>query len=322
MTPVDDAVLLQSARRVLTAESAAVSDIATQLDGDFVRAVRMIVACEGRIVVTGMGKSGHVSRKIAATLASTGTPALFVHPGEASHGDLGMIVANDVVIALSNSGEATELVNLINYTRRFSIPLIAMTARTHSTLGSSADITLTLPDAAEVCPMGLAPTTSTTMMLALGDALAISVMECRGFTADEFRNFHPGGKLGKGLLRVADIMHSGDELPVAGEHDKMSDILVVMTKKSFGCIGITDANGTLVGIITDGDLRRHMQNNLLERSASEIMTKNPTVATPKMLAAEALKILNDKKRTNLFVVDEKKPVGVLHIHDLLRAGIA
>lgn len=319
---ISDLSLLASARHVLIAESAALTALASELGEPFIQAVRHLVACKGRVVVTGMGKSGHVARKIAATLASTGTPALFVHPGEASHGDLGMIVPQDMVIALSNSGETAEMTDLIAYTRRFSIPLIALTRKTHSSLGDAADITLTLSDVQEVCPMGLAPTTSTTMMLALGDALAVATLECKGFTAEDFRNFHPGGKLGKILLRVREIMHSGDNLPLVKEADTMSHVLVVMTEKHFGCAGIIDDKGALIGVITDGDLRRHMQNDLLQKKASEVMTRAPLTIPPEMLAAEALNILNDKKRTNMFVVADAKPVGILHIHDLLRAGIA
>jgi len=318
---LNDQRLIATAQHVLIAESAALTEMAGELGAAFIKAVRLLVACKGRVVVSGMGKSGHVARKIAATLASTGTPALFVHPGEASHGDLGMIVPEDVVIALSNSGETAELTDLVAYTRRFSIPLIGITKGAQSALAGAADSTLLLPQVAEVCPMGLAPTTSTTMMLALGDALAIAALECKGFTAEDFHNFHPGGKLGKILMRVADVMHGGDEVPLAKETDPMSHVLVVMTQKSFGCAGIVDAKGALIGIITDGDLRRHMQNDLTQKSAANVMTKNPTTASPQMLAAEALMILNDKKRTQMFVVENGKPVGILHIHDLLRAGI-
>jgi len=293
--PMNDAELLAAGQNVLTAESAALTKMARQLGDVFIKAVRLLVACKGRVVVSGMGKSGHIARKIAATLASTGTPALFVHPGEASHGDLGMIVPDDVVIALSNSGETAELTDLVAYTRRFSIPLIAITARAHSSLGGSADATLELPPVPEVCPMGLAPTTSTTMMLALGDALAVATLECKGFTRDDFRNFHPGGKLGKTLLRVNEIMHSGDELPLVKDSDIMSHVLVVMTEKRFGCAAIVDNGGALAGLITDGDLRRHMKNDLLQKKAADVMTKNPQTIGPQMLAAEALKILNEKK---------------------------
>ena len=317
----DDAILA-AAHHVLQAESAALSALSGALNGEFIKAVRILVACKGRVVVSGMGKSGHIARKIAATMASTGTPALFVHPGEASHGDLGMIVPNDVVIAMSNSGETAELTDLVAYTRRFSIPLIAITSRGQSSLAGAGDAKLVLPAEPEVCPMGLAPTTSTTMMLALGDALAVAALECKGFTADDFRNFHPGGKLGKTLLRVNEIMHAGDEVPLAKESDAMSHVLVVMTQKTFGCAGIVGKDGKMAGIITDGDLRRHMGNNLLDKPASEVMTRNPQVIAPGMLAAEALKILNEKKRTQLFVVEDGKPIGILHIHDLLRAGIA
>ncbi len=319
---MNDNALLASARKVLTAEGAALKVLADRLNGTFVEAVRLLVACKGRVVVSGMGKSGHIGRKIAATLASTGTPALFVHPGEASHGDLGMIVPEDVVIALSNSGETAELGDLVDYTRRFSIPLIGITSRAQSALAQASDVLLLLPPEPEVGSLGLAPTTSTTMMLALGDALAVTALECKGFTADDFRNFHPGGKLGKTLLRVSDVMHGGNELPLAKEADTMAHVLVVMTEKRFGCAGIVDASGVLAGIITDGDLRRHMGNGLTEKTAAAVMTRNPMTVAPRLLAAEALKTLNETKRTQLFVVKDGKPVGILHIHDLLQAGIA
>jgi arabinose-5-phosphate isomerase len=319
---VNDDSLLATGRRVLAAESRALSVLSSQLDGPFIKAIAALTKCKGRIVVTGMGKSGHIARKIAATLASTGTPALFVHPGEASHGDLGMIVQDDVVIALSNSGETAELTDLVAYTRRFSITLIAMTRGEQSALSSAADITLLLPAEPETCPMGLAPTTSTTMMLALGDALAVATLESKGFTAEDFHNFHPGGKLGKILLRVNELMHTGDQLPVVNQNANMADVLVTITQKSFGCAAIVDDTGNLTGIITDGDLRRNMHNDLLQKTAASVMTKNPQTVTPQTLAAEALKLLNDKKRNQLLVVENGKPVGVLHIHDLLRAGIA
>ncbi|MFY9288797.1 MAG: KpsF/GutQ family sugar-phosphate isomerase [Alphaproteobacteria bacterium] len=320
--PMTDANLLATAQHVLIAESAALTEMAGQLGADFIKAVHFLVNCKGRVIVSGMGKSGHIARKIAATMASTGTPSHFVHPGEASHGDLGMIMKDDVVIALSNSGETAELTDLVSYTRRFSIPLIAITRKSQSSLGGAADVTLELPNAPEVCPMGLAPTTSTTMQLALGDALAVATLECKGFTAEDFRNFHPGGKLGKILLRVNEIMHSGSELPVALESDVMSNVLVIMTEKRFGCAAIVNKDGMLSGIITDGDLRRHMQGDLLKKSAADVMTKNPLSIQPQMLAAEAIKILNETKRTQLLVAENGKPVGILHIHDLLRAGIA
>jgi len=317
-----DSEILKSGQTVLNAEGDALRTMAKGLNGRFVEAVRHLVACKGRVVVTGMGKSGHVARKIAATMASTGCPALYVHPGEASHGDLGMIVKDDVVIALSNSGETAELTDLVDYTRRFSLPLIGITSREKSALAQAADVVLLLPPEPEVGSLGLAPTTSTTMMLALGDALAVAALECKGFTAEDFRNFHPGGKLGKTLQRVSDLMHGPDELPLAREGDKMSHVLVVMTEKRFGCAGIVDAGGRLIGMITDGDLRRAMGNGLTEKKAAEVMTRSPMTVAPKLLAAEALKILNDTKRTQLFVVEADRPVGILHIHDLLREGIA
>jgi arabinose-5-phosphate isomerase len=310
-------------RQVLTAESDALRTLAGSLNGSFTAAVQTIATAKGRVVVSGMGKSGHIARKIAATLASTGTPSLFVHPGEASHGDLGMVTSDDIVIAISNSGETHELSDLIAYTRRYDLPLIGITSGAKSALAEAADILLLLPPVAEVCPMGLAPTTSTTMTLALGDALAVTVLEHKGFTAADFRNFHPGGKLGSRLKRVTDLMHGVAELPLAKADSPMTEVLMTMTEKSFGCVGIVDANGKLAGIFTDGDLRRHIGDNLLSKRASEVMTKNPLTITGQALAAEALNILNAKRRTQLFVVDaDTRPVGIIHIHDLLRAGIA
>ena len=322
LKPMSDQEILHAAAHVLLAECEALKELADALDHSFVRAAQTLMQCKGRVIVTGMGKSGHVARKIAATLASTGTPAHFVHPSEASHGDLGMIVNTDVVIALSNSGEAAELSDLIQYTRRFSIPLIAITSRTQSPLGSAADITLQLPAVPEVCPMGLSPTTSTTMMLALGDALAVAVMEVRGFTIDEYRNFHPGGKLGKMLLRVRDIMRKDEALPLVAKTDAMAQVLVVMTGKALGCAGVIDASGKLCGMITDYDLRRHMKGDFLNCTAAEIMNPQPTTVEPQILAAEALKLLNEKTHAQMFVVEDGLVVGIIHIHDLLRAGIA
>ncbi len=319
---MNDDAILASGRKVFEAEGAALLGQAKTLNGDFVRAVHRIVACKGRVIVTGMGKSGHIARKIAATLSSTGTPAFFVHPGEASHGDLGMVTKEDVVIAISNSGESAELADIVRYTRRFSIPLIAVTSRERSALALAGDILLLLPQEPEVGALGLAPTTSTTMTLALGDALAVAALEYKGFTADDYRNFHPGGKLGKSLLRVGDLMHKGDALPLAAPEDAMAHVLVVMSEKGFGCAGIVDAGGQLVGIITDGDLRRHMKDGFIRLQAQEVMTKNPMIMEPKLLAAEALRIMNETKRTQVFIVDEdQKPVGILHLHDLLRAGV-
>lgn len=317
---------LETARRVLDTEAEALRALAGALDDRFPRAVALLANATGRVVVTGMGKSGHVARKIAATLASTGTPALYVHPAEASHGDLGMIVAGDAVLALSNSGETPELADLVRHSRRFAIPLVAITGRAESALARAADEALILPAAPEACPMGLAPTTSTTMQLALGDAIAVALLTRRGFTASDFRVFHPGGKLGAQLSRVADLMHRGEEIPLVGPETRMDAAIVAMTAKRFGCLGIRDAEGRLAGIITDGDLRRALDAGgvpLLARSAAEVMTRNPRTISEADLADTALRVMNEKSITALFVVDgDGRPVGILHVHDLLRAGVA
>jgi len=318
---------LDTARRVLALESEALSALAASLDDRFATAVSLLAGATGRVVVSGMGKSGHVARKIAATLASTGTPALFVHPAEASHGDLGMIVAGDAVLALSNSGETPELADLVGHAKRFGLPLVGITGRPGSTLARAADVALVLPEAPEACPMGLAPTTSTTMQLALGDAIAVSLLTRRGFTAADFRVFHPGGKLGARLSRVRDLMHGADELPLAPAATPMEAAIVAMTARRFGCLGVQDEAGRLAGIITDGDLRRALEagggSALLARSAAEVMTRAPRTVRPETLAAEALHEMNARSITALFVVDEaQRPVGILHIHDLLRAGVA
>lgn len=310
---------IEEAKRVLIAESDALKTLADKLDDNFSNAIEKIKTIKGRVIVSGMGKSGHVGRKIAATLASTGTPAYFVHPGEASHGDLGMITADDLVLALSNSGETHELTDLIGYTRRFEIPLIAITSGADSELSRHADIALLLPKLPEACPLELAPMTSTTLMLGLGDALASALMAARGFTADEFNHFHPGGKLGRKLLKVSDLMHGADDLPLCSPDTNMKDVLVLMSTKGFGCVGVVK-DQKLSGIITDGDLRRHMSDNLLNERADTIMTAAPRTTRPEALAAEALAQM--KKITTLFVVDSAgMPVGILHIHDLLRAGV-
>ena len=296
--------------------------LANGLAQDFERAVNLMRSCVGRVIVTGMGKSGHVGQKIAATLASTGTPAQFVHPAEASHGDLGMITANDIILALSWSGETVELANLLTYSRRFRVQLVAMTSRPDSALGKAADVVLTMPPVIEACPHGLAPTTSTLVQLALGDCLAIALLESRGFTALDFKVFHPGGQLGANLKHVGDLMHKGDRLPVVSIAEKMSNALVVMTEKSFGCLGITGPDGKLIGILTDGDLRRHMAPGLLDRPVAEIMTRSPKTVIADMLASSALQIINSSAITALFVVEDGVPIGIVHIHDLLRAGVA
>ena len=316
---------LDAARRVLHLESEGLKSLANSLDGAFSRALDALDGASGRVVVTGMGKSGHVARKIAATLASTGTPAFFVHPAEASHGDLGMIQAGDAILALSNSGETAELADLVQYAKRHEIPLVSITGRAGSTLAQAADISLVLPAAEEACGITHAPTTSTTLSMALGDALAVALLERRGFSAEDFRVLHPGGRLGRRLLKVADIMHGGDAVPLIDAAAPMSEALLTMTKKSFGCIGIVDGDGRLAGIITDGDLRRNMSPDLLDRRTGEIMTADPRTVGPNALASEAVHVMNNRPRgpiTSLFVVEGGRPVGIVHIHDCLRAGVA
>jgi arabinose-5-phosphate isomerase len=317
---------IASALRTLDAEGSGVAAIVAALQGPlgaaFTAAVELILAARGRVIVTGLGKSGHIARKIAATLASTGTPAFFVHSAEASHGDLGMITADDVIVALSWSGEQPEMKNLITYAKRFRIALIAITAEPESTLGKAADVALTLPKAREACPHNLAPTTSSLMLLALGDALAIALLEGRGFTSVDFSVLHPGGKLGAMLKYTRDLMHAGDAVPLRPLGTPMSDALVEMSSKGFGCVGIIDARGLIVGIVTDGDLRRHMRADLMTALVDEVMTKNPKTIAGDLLASEALEILNSSKITALIVTDAKKPVGIVHLHDILRAGVA
>ena len=318
---------LTAARRVLAAASEALKVLADTLDGDFTRAVDVMLAAQdhqrpGRVIVSGMGKSGHVARKIAATFSSTGTPAYFVHPAEASHGDMGAITKQDVLLLLSKGGETAELSDLLTYAKRFRIPLIAMTADRDSTLGKAADIVLVQPKAREACPHNLAPTTSSLMQLALGDALAISLLEGRVFTSVDFSVLHPGGKLGALLKYTRDLMHSGDAVPLKPLGTKMSDALVEMTSKGFGCVGIVDGHGQIVGIVTDGDLRRHMRPDLMTALVDDVMTRNPKTIGRDMLASEALEILNSSKITALIVTDGKKPAGIVHLHDLLRAGVA
>jgi arabinose-5-phosphate isomerase len=318
--------LLASALRTLEAEGSGITALSAALSNglgeSFAAACDLIRGAKGRVIVTGMGKSGHVGRKIAATFASTGTPAFFVHPGEASHGDLGMITPDDVILALSWSGETVELKNLIDYSRRYRCGLIAVTAKARSTLAQSADVTLLLPQAREACPHNLAPTTSSLMQLALGDALAVALLESRGFTALDFGALHPGGQLGAMLKFVRDLMHTGATIPLAPLGSKMSEAVIVMTSAGFGCVGIIDGRGQLAGIITDGDLRRHMGPSMLDAKVEDVMTKAPKTVTPGQLASEALEILNSRKITALMVAERGKPVGIVHIHDLLRAGVA
>jgi arabinose-5-phosphate isomerase len=322
----DRSEAIASATRTLQLEaeglSALKAALANSLSESFARAIGMMRACHGRVIVTGMGKSGHVGLKVAATLSSTGTPAFFVHPSEASHGDLGMITKQDVILAFSWSGETVELGNLVSYSRRFAVPLIAVTSNPDSTLGTGADLVLALPQAKEACPHGLAPTTSTVMQLALGDCLAMALLDSKGFTARDFKALHPGGQLGARLKFVGDLMHKGDRLPLASADVAMAEAIVVMTEKALGCLGVVDGNGLLAGIITDGDLRRHMGDGLLSRRTGDIMTPGPKTVSPDLLASAALEMINSSSITTLFVVEDGRPVGIIHIHDLLRAGVA
>jgi len=318
----DDRVIA-TGRRVLATEAAALSLFAETLGGPFAQAVELMLSARGRVIVSGMGKSGHVARKIASTMASTGTPAQFVHPAEASHGDLGMITDDDVVLLLSNSGETRELADLIAYTRRFRIPLIGVASRPGSSLLRNADIALVLPQAPEACSVGLAPTTSTTLTLALGDALSVALMERRDFTPERFAEFHPGGSLGAQLVKVADLMATGDRVPLVAAATPMPEALLVMTQKGFGVAGVTDGEGRLTGVITDGDLRRHMEG-LLALTAREVATGSPRTIRPDRLAQEALSLMNTHKITCLFVTGGAMPavpLGLIHLHDCLRAGV-
>ncbi|MGV8988552.1 MAG: KpsF/GutQ family sugar-phosphate isomerase [Cypionkella sp.] len=309
---------LASARRVIAQEAAALTLLGESLNGSFTAAIDLILAAKGRVVVSGMGKSGHIARKIAATFASTGTPAQFVHPAEASHGDLGMMLQGDVVLMLSNSGETPELADIVSHTRRFEIPLIGVASRPESTLLRASDVAIVLPNVAEACGTGIVPTTSTTMMLALGDALAVALMEHRSFTPEHFRIFHPGGKLGARLLKVRDLMHT--DLPLIAADQPMSEALLIMSRYGFGVVGVTSPDDTLLGIITDGDLRRHM-DGLLSHTAGEVMTRDPRTVVPDALAEVALAVMNDRKITCLFVKDGAQTTGIVRIHDLMRAGV-
>lgn len=315
-----------SAQRTLDLELQGLAAVHAALGGalaePFEQAIAILSATRGRVIVTGIGKSGHIGQKLAATFASTGTPAYFVHPSEASHGDLGMIMRDDCILAMSWSGETVELSNILNFAGRFAVPLLAITSRRESALGRAANVVLELPRAQEACPHGLAPTTSTTMQLAMGDCLAIALLEAKGFTAHDFKVFHPGGSLGAKLKFVADVMHKNDRLPLASDDEIMSRALVTMTAKALGCLGIVDKTGTFVGIITDGDLRRHMGADLLSSTTAQIMTRRPKTIAPTLLASAALEQINSSRITALFVVDGGKPVGIVHVHDLLRAGVA
>ena len=313
---------LESARRVLETEIAGLQHLSRALDERFTQAVDLLNKVRGRVIVTGMGKSGHIARKIAATLASTGSPAQYVHPGEASHGDLGMITAADAVIAMSNSGGTAELSDIVAYVKLKRIPFISITGRADSVLAKAADVSLVVPDSPEACPLSLAPTTSTTVMLALGDAIAVTLLERRGFSPDDFRLLHPGGQLGSRLIRAVDIMRSGTELPLVSVDTPMTETILEMTAKQLGCVGVKAADGRLSGIITDGDLRRHMEDDILAMTASEVMTPNPKTVGDDALAAQVLAMMNENKITTFFVVVDGEPRGIVHIHDILRTGLS
>lgn len=323
----DGDVAIASAIRTVETERAGLVALSTALQGDlhdaFCDAVRRIGDIGGRVIVTGIGKSGHIGVKIAATLASTGTPSFFVHPVEANHGDLGMIGRDDVILALSWSGETAELQGIVTYSRRFSIPLIAMTSGENSALARAADTALLLPKALEACPHGLAPTTSTLMQLALGDAIAVALLEARGFTATDFKTFHPGGKLGASLSHIGDIMHSGENMPLVALGTSMPDAVLLLAQKRYGCVGVINDDGILVGIVTDGDIARNLTRNLSELSVDDVMTCNPKTVKPSTLATAALGLLNQHNISALIVTDETfRPVGIVHFHDLLRIGVA
>ena len=324
--PVDRREAIQSALRTLTTEKAGLDALVAALGNGlaepFAAAVDAIAGISGRVIVTGVGKSGHIGAKIAATLASTGTPAFFVHPAEANHGDLGMISHDDAIIAMSWSGESSEIKGIVAYSRRFSIPLIAMTAGENSSLAREADVVLALPKAAEACPHGLAPTTSTLLQLALGDAVAIALLEARGFTPDDFRGFHPGGKLGATLTHLSEIMRTGDDLPLAALGTRMPEAVMTLSNKKVGCVVIVDEGGRLAGIITDGDVARNLHRNLKDVTVEEVMTRTPRTVEPDMSAGAAIAFLNENKIGALIVVEGDRPVGVVHFHDLLRIGAA
>ena len=312
-----------SAIKTIDSEIRAIEELKKSLDAEsLTKALDFMQNSTGRIIITGMGKSGHIGKKIAASLASTGTPSFFVHPAEASHGDLGMITDDDVVIAISNSGESRELIDILNYCKRFGIKLIAITKNQDSSLGKAGDVVLLLPNNGEACPLGLAPTSSTTATLLLGDILTIRMIERKGFSKEDFNDRHPGGKLGSILKRVSDLMHTGQDMPLLDENANMQAVLLEMTSKRLGCVGFVNSAGILTGILTDGDLRRCLSAQILSEKAADLMTRNPKTIAPEAMTAEALKIMHDKKITNLFVVDNLKPVGVIHIHDLLNNGVA
>ena len=327
-TLLENPILIQEnldkncAIRTINSEIDTIIKLRDSLDNSLTKALDTMQEAKGRIILTGMGKSGHIGKKIAASLASTGTPAFFVHPAEASHGDLGMITEDDVVIAISNSGESRELIDILNYCKRFGIKLIAITKNSESSLAKAGDIVLKLPNNGEACPLGLAPTNSTTATLVLGDILTAGLIQRKGFTKADFNERHPGGKLGSILKRVSDLMHTGSEMPILEENSNMQRVLLEITSKRLGCVGFINQSRELIGMLTDGDLRRCLTLEILNKKAVEIMTKNPTTISKDVMASEAMKIMHDKKITNIFIVEDNKPIGVIHIHDLLNNGVA
>ena len=313
---------IECAVKTIDREIDTIQKLKQSLNETFTQALDVMQNAKGRIIITGMGKSGHIGKKIAASLASTGTPSFFVHPAEASHGDLGMITEDDVVVEISNSGESKELVDILNYCKRFGIKLIAITKNPESSLGKAGDIVLQLPNNGEACPLGLAPTSSTTATLVLGDILTAGLIERKGFTKADFNARHPGGKLGSILQKVSDLMHTGAEMPILEENSDMQRVLLEMTSKRLGCVGFINSDGELTGMLTDGDLRRCLSPQILQEKAINLMTKNPKTISKDVMASEAMKIMHDKKITNIFVLENQKPIGVIHIHDLLNNGVA
>ena len=310
--------IIKRAKNTLSTEIKELKNLSKIFNNNFYKAVILLSKVKGRVIVTGVGKSAHIGNKISATLASTGTPSYLIHATEASHGDLGGITKDDCILAISNSGETSELKNIISYSKRFDIPMVSISSNSKSTLHKNSTVGIVYKKPVEACPHNLAPTSSTTLMLVIGDCIAMALLELKGFKSSQFKSFHPGGNLGKDLQKVSEIMHVGSSLPLAKENDKMSKTLITMTKKSFGCIGVIDSKKKLIGIITDGDLRRSMNNNLFNLKASNLMTKKPSTGDKDMLVGEALNIMNYKKITSLFICEKNKPIGIIHVHDLLR----
>jgi len=310
--------IINRAKKTLSTEIKELKNLSKIFNNNFYKAVILLSKVKGRVIVTGVGKSAHIGNKISATLASTGTPSYLIHATEASHGDLGGITKNDCILAISNSGETSELNNIINYSKRFDIPLVSISSNAKSSLNKNSTVGIVYKKPIEACPHNLAPTSSTTLMLVIGDCMAMSLLELKGFKSSQFKSFHPGGNLGKDLKRVDEIMHTGSALPLSKENEKMTKALLTMTKKSFGCVGVVNNNKKLIGIITDGDLRRNMNDNLFNLKALNLMTKNPSTGNKDMLVGEALNLMNNKKITSLFICEKNKPVGIIHIHDLLR----